>query len=176
MFACTGEPDFSNIPEISFNSVKILTTQKQSSLGTTKKDSVILTINFQDGDGDLGFSEDDFKSLVKTQGDSVQTFDVKIFVSKNGKFIRSYPKEKIGGNLKGGIIKDNTDVRFRKGSKSGPIEGTIDFGTKFEYGIFQGIPYLTGKNDTVKFSIQIMDRALNRSNVVETTPVVIYAK
>ena len=173
VLSCVGEPDYSFTPEIGFNDIRILTTQKPGDLGTTKKDSVIITIDFKDGDGDLGFSEDDYKALVKKTGDSIQTIDVNIFVSKNGKFIKSNPQEKIGGNLKGGNQKDN-NVRFKKGSLPGPIEGTIDFSTTFQYKLFQGIPYLIGKNDTVKFTVQIMDRALNKSNIVETNPIVIY--
>lgn len=174
VLSCIGEPEYSFIPEIGFNSIRILTTQKPSGLGTTKKDSVTITFDFKDGDGDLGFSEEDFKNLVKKTGDSVLTIDVNIFVSKNGKFVKSNPKEKIGGNFKGGNLKDN-DVRFKKGANPGPIEGSIDFSTNFEYKLFQGIPLLTGKNDTVKFNVQIMDRALNKSNIIETTPIIIYA-
>ncbi len=173
--SCVGEPQFSYVPEIGFNNIRIITTEKPGDLGTTKKDSVIITIDFKDGDGDLGFTDADYQALIKKTGDSVQTIDINIFVSKNGKFIKSNPKEKIGGNLKGGNEKDK-DARFKKGSLSGPIEGTIDFSTKFEYKLFQGIPYLTGKSDTVKFTVQIMDRALNKSNIVETTPIVLYQK
>ena len=167
MFACTGEPDFSFIPEISFNNVRVLTVASQGLLGVTKKDSVVMTVNFQDGDGDLGFTPAELIVLKKTTGDSLQTFVVDVFVQRNGKFIKSNPKEKFGGNV---------PIRFKQGSKPGPIEGTIDYSATFEYNVFQGIPYLKGKNDTIKFAIQIKDRALNKSNIVETSPVVIYAK
>ncbi len=167
MFACTGEPDFSFVPEIGFNDVRILTVSSQGLLGITKKDSVVMRVNFQDGDGDLGFTPAELILLKKTTGDSLQTFVVDIYVQKNGKFLKSNPKEKFGGNI---------PIRFKQGSKAGPIEGTVDYSATFEYNVFQGIPYLKGKNDTIKFAIQIKDRALNKSNVVETTPVIIYAK
>jgi hypothetical protein len=167
LFACSGEPDFSFTPEISFSNVKVLTLSSQGLLGTTKKDSVVMTVNFQDGDGDLGFTPDELTALKKKTGDSLQTFVVDIFVQKNGKFLRSNPKEKYGGNI---------PIRFKEGTKAGPIEGVIDYSAVFEYNVFQAIPLLTGKRDTVKFAIQIKDRALNKSNVVETTPVVIYEK
>ena len=167
LFACTGEPDFSNIPEINFNNIRVLTVSSQGLLGVTKKDSVVMTVNFQDGDGDLGFTPAELILLKKTTGDSLQTFVADIYVQRNGKFLRSNPKEKFGGNV---------PIRFKQGSKPGPIEGTIDYSATFEYNVFQGIPYLKGKNDTIKFAVQIKDRALNKSNVVETTPIVIYAK
>lgn len=167
MLACTGEPDFSFIPEIGFNDIRVITNTSQGLLGVTKKDSVIMTVNFQDGNGDLGFTPAELTLLKKTTGDSLQTFVVDIWVQKNGKFLRSNPKEKFGGNI---------PIRFKQGSKAGPIEGSIDYSVSFEYNVFQGIPYLTGKRDTVKFAVQIKDRALNKSNVVETTPVVVYTK
>ncbi|WP_109742069.1 hypothetical protein [Arcicella aurantiaca] len=167
MFACVSEPDFSNVPSIGFNKIQLLTTETQGLLGISKKDSVIMTVDFQDGDGDLGFTTEELAKLKKTTGDSLQTFIVNIWVSKNGKFVKSNPKEKFGGNI---------PIRFKQGSKPGPIEGTIDYSATFEYNVFQGIPLLTGKKDTVKFEIQIKDRALNASNIVQTTPIVIYSK
>ncbi len=169
VLSCVGEPDFSFTPEIGFNSIKIITTSSPDILGNiSKRDSVIISVDFKDGDGDLGFSEEDYKALVKKTGDSVRTIDVNIFVSRNGKFVKSNPAEKIGGNLKG--------FRFKQGSKAGAIEGVIDYSTSFGYTNFDKIPGLTGKSDTVKFSVQIMDRALNRSNVTESSPIVLYKR
>lgn len=169
VLACTGEPDFSFIPEIGFNSIQVITTSSPDILGNiSKRDSVVISIDFKDGDGDLGFSEEDYKALVKKTGDSVKTIDVNIFVSKNGKFVKSNPSEKIGGNLKG--------FRFKQGTKPGAIEGVIDYSTSFGYSNYDKIPGLTGKSDTVKFSVQIMDRALNKSNITETTPIILYKK
>ena len=177
MSACISEPEFSNIPAISFNNVGVFTNENQDILGNkTKKDSVVITVNFQDGDGDLGFSKDDLDSYVKkTKDSSFKSFIVDLLIYKNGKFInrslvdeRGKPREKIGGNL---------PFRFKQStSKAGPIEGTIDFSTIFNPLITSGIPELKAKNDTVKFTIQIIDRALNKSNIVETTPVVLFKK
>jgi hypothetical protein len=167
--SCVGEPNYSFTPEVGFNSIRIITTSSSDILGNfSKRDSVIISIDFKDGDGDLGFSEEDYKALVKKTGDSVKTIDVGIFVSKNGRFVRSNPAEKIGGNLKG--------FRFKPGSKPGAIEGVIDYSTNFSYTNFNKIPGLTGKSDTVKFTVQIMDRALNKSNITESTPVILFKR
>jgi len=169
VLACTGEPDFSFTPEIGFNRIQVITTASPDILGNiSKRDSVVLSINFKDGDGDLGFSEDDYKALISKTGDSVKTFDVNIFVAKNGKFVKSNPAEKLGGNLKG--------FRFKQGTKSGPIEGVIDYSINFGYTNYDKIPGLTGKSDTVKFSVQIIDRALNKSNITETIPIILFNK
>jgi hypothetical protein len=169
VLACTGEPDFSFTPEIGFSNIQVVTTSSPDILGNiTKRDSVIISIDFKDGDGDLGFSEEDYKALIKKTGDSIKTIDVNILVAKNGKYTKSNPVEKIGGNLKG--------FRFKQGTKAGAIEGIIDYSTSFGYTNFDKIPGLTGKSDTVKFTVQIMDRALNKSNVTETSPIVLYKR
>ena len=169
VLSCVGEPDYNFIPEIGYNSIQVITTSSPDILGNiSKRDSVVISVDFKDGDGDLGFSEEDYKALVKKTGDSVKTIDVNIFVAKNGKFVKSNPAEKIGGNLKG--------FRFKQGTKSGAIEGIIDYSTSFGYSNFNKIPGLTGKSDTVKFSVQIMDRALNKSNITETIPIVLFKK
>ena len=169
VFSCVGEPDYSFVPEIGFHNIQVITTSSPDILGNvSKRDSVIISIDFKDGDGDLGFSEDDYKALIKKTGDSVKTIDVNILVAKNGKFIKSNPTEKIGGNLKG--------FRFKQGTKAGAIEGVIDYSTSFGYSNFDKIPGLTGKSDTVKFTVQIIDRALNKSNITETIPIVLYKK
>ena len=175
VFACVSEPEFSNVPEIGFNDIKVFTKSSEGLLSVSKVDSVVMSISFRDGDGDLGLTEEDYNAYVKKTGDSIRTFDVDIFISKNGKFIKSNPADKYGGQLKGGTRATDQDFRFKKGSKPGPIEGTIDYSAKFEYKIFQGIPNATGKRDTVKFNIKIRDRALNVSNTIETTPIVIFA-
>jgi len=169
VLSCLGEPTFSFVPEIGFNDIRVITTSSPDILGNvTKRDSVVISVDFKDGDGDLGFSEEDYKALIKQTGDSVRTIDVNIFVAKNGKFVKSNPAEKIGGNLKG--------FRFKNGLKAGAIEGIIDYSTNFGYTNFAKIPGLTGRSDTVKFTVQIMDRALNRSNVTESTPIVLYKR
>ncbi|MBB6003402.1 hypothetical protein [Arcicella rosea] len=162
--SCTGLPDFSNIPSISYNNVRIIT--KLSGInGTNKTDSLILSINYQDGDGDLGITKDELAALKKIHGDSLKTFVIDVYVKKNGKFLRSDPKEKFGGDIL---------FHLKESSKPGPIEGVIDYSVPFVYGLYDGVPYMTGKNDTLKFAVTLKDRALNVSNTIETPEFVIY--
>jgi hypothetical protein len=177
VFACVSEPEFSNVPEIGFSNVQIITGVTPGLLGPAKKDSVIISINFQDGDGDLGFTKADLDSYIKrTKDSSFKSYILDLAILKNGKYInrslvdeRGKPRELLGGNL---------PFRFKQGQKAGPIEGTIDFSTVFFYNLRGGIPEFNtqGKADTVKFKVQIIDRALNKSNIVESTPVILFAK
>ena len=45
--SCFEPPEFSDEPEISFNSIEFVPVE-------TRRDSLILTFNFRDGDGDIG--------------------------------------------------------------------------------------------------------------------------
>ncbi len=162
--SCTGLPDFSNTPSISYNNVRII-TKLAGIYGTDKTDSLILSINYQDGDGDLGFTKEELAALKKVYGDSLKTFVVDLYVKQKGKFLKSDPKEKFGGDI---------GFHLKESSKSGPIEGVIDYSVPFIYGLYDKIPYLTGKNDTIKFAVTLKDRALNVSNTIETPEFVIY--
>ncbi|MEA5401949.1 hypothetical protein VB776_03405 [Arcicella sp. DC2W] len=166
MVSCTGLPDFSNTPSISYNNVRILTGTSTGQLGNpTKRDSVIISIDYQDGDGDLGFNDADFAALQKQYGLDVRTFLIELYVKKNGAFVLTNPSVKYGGNIR---------FRLKEGAKPGPIEGVIDYSVNFEYNLIEGIPELTGKRDTVKFDVTIKDRAMNTSNTIQTPEVVIY--
>lgn len=167
MLACTGVPEFSNTPYISFNNIRVITTETPGLLNATKKDSVVVSINFQDGDGDLGVTATELEALKKIHGDSLKTFVMDLYVKQNGKFVKSNPKEKFGGDIA---------FHLKEGTKSGPIEGVVDYSVNFIYGLYQGIPYMTGKNDTLKFAVTLKDRVLNVSNTVETSEFVVYKK
>ena len=57
--SCVQEPDYSTTPEISFASIrKINKIASDGFGGTTKIDSLIMSINFKDGDGDLDIVPD----------------------------------------------------------------------------------------------------------------------
>lgn len=165
MISCTGLPDFSNTPIISYNNVRIITKEEPGLFGATKTDSLILSINYQDGDGDLGFTKEEIDALRKVYGDSLKTFVIDVYVKQKGKFLKSNPKEKFGGDI---------GFHLKEGSKPGPIEGVIDYSVPFIYGLYEEIPFLTGKNDTLKFAVTLKDRALNVSNTIETPEFVIY--
>lgn len=55
--ACFDPPEFDIIPEISFNKIKFKEVP-----GAGTNDSLILTINFRDGDGDLGINPDEVEA------------------------------------------------------------------------------------------------------------------
>ncbi|GAB3541115.1 hypothetical protein GCM10027577_06130 [Spirosoma fluminis] len=156
MSACFNEPNYSNTPEISFKSLFKYTLEAQRGVGRGKRDSVVLTVGFKDGDGNLGNSiplarED---SIKYKQNGGWGNYEIKTFRLINRQFV-----EFVSPELQTLIFPDLT-----KGKPKGAIEGTLDFNQSFQYGSsYQLYP--------VKFQIRIRDRDLNTSNVVESDTV-----
>lgn len=54
LISCFDQPEYSNVPEIEFENIQFVKGETSSGVD----DSLILYINFKDGDGDLGLDED----------------------------------------------------------------------------------------------------------------------
>jgi hypothetical protein len=163
--ACVQEPTFSSTPAITFKSIQKITKISNDGFGgTTKIDSVIMSINFQDAEGDLGLTEAQLKADPKYK--DFRNFEVAVMLRKNGVFIPITFTPALGGLM---------NFNFKPNQKSGPIEGSIDYSTQFVYAFYKGYnPQFTAKGDTLKFKIFIRDNALNQSNTIETDPIVIF--
>lgn len=150
---CVEVPDFSKTPLISFNSVSF---KDESPI-----DYIYLTINFKDGDGDLGLSNSDiqnspFTEIIDSAGIQVSNpnhYNIFPFLfRKNGEKYDSIPVSYRG-----------IFPRLRDDGRQGPIEGTIEY----KLGSFN----FFGKNNSIaKVKVYIQDRKLNKSNVIETPP------
>lgn len=163
--SCVKEPEYSMTPAITFESIqKITKTSNDGFGGKAKIDSVIMSIRFEDGDGDLGITAAEIKANSKYK--DFRNFEVDVMLRKNGKFVPVTFSPKLGGLM---------NFQFRPDQKPGPIEGSIAYSTQFVYAFFKGYsPLFTEKNDTLKFQISIRDKAFHLSNVVETDPIVIF--
>ncbi len=146
LFSCVEIPDFSNTPYISNARVSKYIVDN-ASFGTV--DSLRISFDFQDGDGDLGDTTVKFND-----------FDLR--------------KERIE---KGDTILDNTSrptVKFKylfdQKIKNSPISGTVTF----YYSESQNLALKT--NDTIRYSIQIKDRKQNMSNKIYTPLVILNQK
>ncbi len=163
--SCVKEPEYSMTPAIRFESIqKITKTSNDGFGGKAKIDSVIMSIRFEDGDGDLGITAAEIKANSKYK--DFRNFEVDVMLRKNGKFVPVTFSPKLGGLM---------NFQFRPDQKPGPIEGSIAYSTQFVYAFFKGYsPLFMEKNDTLKFQISIRDKAFHQSNVVETDPIVIF--
>ena len=166
LLACVKEPEWSTVPSITFKQIQKITKISNDGFGGKAKiDSVVMPINFRDGDGHLGITQAEMRANPAKYKD-FRNFEVNVMLKKNGKFVPITFSPSLGGLM---------NFKFKADQKSGPIEGSVDYSTQFVYAFYKGYsPLFTEKNDTLKFQIFIRDNALQTSNVVETDPIVIF--
>lgn len=154
-------PDFSNVPDISFNSFEKAIVE--DALGNAQERLTVI-VDFQDGDGDLGLTPEQRQNDPKFQEQDANgqpnkyyyNYFVRVFRKQNGVFTEFFPTPSYSGAFP--VLKPD--------GKAGPIEGDIQYDILF--------PTLSSPpNDTLKFEIFIADRALQDSNTIETEEVVI---
>jgi len=146
LFACDRAPKYSEAPTISFN--KIAKYSVYSPSNSSYIDSLAISINFQDGDGNLGNIDQNatpnFIAEIYLK-DADNNFNLIDFSFLNGKF----PPLNTTG-------------------KKGPIDGILNQGTNMTnvYNLSQDFP-----SGIFKFKIKIRDEDGNYSNWTETTPI-----
>lgn len=149
--SCFKAPDFPTTPVIEYVGFQKIVRLDQTS--AANKDSVTITLKFQDGDGDLGYSSAERDIAAKAQN---YNYVVKAFRKKNGRITEFTPLESLSGYF----------PRLKLDDKIGPIEGTLDYSIDFLH------PF-TFKRDSLQFQIFIKDRAGNISNTIETEMIVV---
>lgn len=155
MYGCVDIPDFSDTPQIYYNGISKYSEIDTS--GTTPQEMVVvvLTLDVEDGDGDLGASSDEISTpaftdqykrvpgwgmpanyqLTTMTKQLDGSFDEQVFSLDSLKF---FPILKIDG-------------------KPGPIKAKLDLYIKY--------PKMNGSSTIIqKFNVKIMDRAFHISN------------
>ena len=143
---CNNEEDYPIIPEIEFEDfILLLNTQ------TNIIERGVLRISFRDGDGDIGL----------TEADTAKPYDFNLFIDyfeiQNKDTVPVYLVDPISGDTS--TFNARIPVLTPKGSDKS-IKGEIE-DTLFIYDP-------TSSFDTIMFRVYLMDRALHKSNVVET--------
>lgn len=142
--SCVDIPDFSSTPKIYYNGIQQYTVFDTA--GNKSEEKIILTIEFEDGDGDLGVSAEERSDTIKYK-DWGNYELVTMTKQPDGSWtesIRSEDRFKFMPILK-------TD------GKPGPIKGKLDLNTSAKYSR-SAVPV------TQKFKVRIRDRAMNVSN------------
>ncbi|NIJ53106.1 hypothetical protein [Dyadobacter arcticus] len=149
---CVDIPDFDNTPKIYYNGVDQF-TEVNDSTGKKVRENVIITIDFEDGDGDLGAS-----ALERSDSSFLRPYttwgNYELVTSRkgaDGKWTESILAEDAFKWMP--ILKPD--------GKPGPLKGKLDLNTSFLYGN-------STVNTTIKFKVRIRDRALHVSNQIET--------
>lgn len=120
-------------------------------------DSAQLTFSFTDGDGDIGLAPED--TLEPYNPESYYHYNL---------YVDYYEKDDVEGWKKGEDLDGNPIIfKYRlkpivvKGKARG-IKGTMDV-TMVNF----SNPF-SSQSDTIKYTIKLIDKALNESNVIET--------
>ena len=155
--SCDKKDDISVIPLIKFENYKLFKD------AANRDTALSLTISFEDGDGDLGLEQGDTLPPFNPGSKYYACMFIYYFEFVDSLFQEVRPE--ISGIPIGDTIRFR--YRFRNLTPTTPnkaIRGQIEWHTN------QIIPI---KNNTIKFKIYIYDRALNKSNTVES-PAIVY--
>ncbi len=168
--SCISAPNYEDEPEIDFKS--LTKVHVPSANGQLAVDTLKFAIDFKDGDGDLGLSDEDIKKAPynsPTGGPNNRGFQFNYFIQPfkkvNGVFEPFItPFGGFKGEYDGRYLRldgtNNTDV------KPAPLRGTL----RYKLPLFlDGVIFSPG--DVFKFEISIMDRKLHQSNTVMTSEV-----
>jgi hypothetical protein len=188
---CSKNPVYPVIPEIIFEKYEKFIDQ----------DILKITLSFKDGDGDLGLDQNlmsypyQLHNIIKdgtgnyilyrsdpslppyacknyAVGDYVGNSAIDTVLADFNIYYNNYHLEIYEKQLNGSYVKiDDSDQcninRFPPlvpVQDKGPIEGMLSYDVYDHFGLFFG--------KTLKFKIFIIDRALNKSNVIETPDIV----
>jgi hypothetical protein len=163
--SCNKVPSFSDTPIIRFKSVNY--TPRTNLDGN---DRLSVVVSFQDGNGDLGLNANEqdppFNYLNPDSSINPNFFNffITILVQQTDGSFEPY-QFPVGFES---ISLNGRFLRLKDEERPAPLEGEINYTKDLA---FADLPNLS--NQTVKLSIFIQDRALNRSNTVESDTFVI---
>lgn len=153
--ACERAPKYDDTPRIEFQSLEKYRIIEDFT--KAKTDSFIVSIYFEDGDGDLGTNSTD---------SSIQNYFIDLLRLQNGVYIK-YDILDLGRKF---------PLLAPEEGYIGPLEGTLSLNTKLLHGIDienPSDPTSLQYGDTIKFTVQIKDRADRLSNLIESYPLII---
>jgi hypothetical protein len=162
--SCIQAPDYPITPEIDFKEARNAFTPGTG--GNSSLNEITFVLNFRDGDGDLGLSQEDTKKPPYNQAPQAPLpLDRNHTTSEYNYFIQP---EKLVGNVwtsfQAGIVGeyDGTFIRLDGAdAKPAPLRGELNYRLPL---YIDGTVYKA--NDKFRFRLTIVDRALHVSNTV----------
>lgn len=148
---------YSTTPVITFNNYTVNYTVDSTGNPDYK---IILTISFTDGDGDIGLTQSDTTGNFASDKPYYYNLFVNYYEKVNGTFIRMYNAYPFPSNGTDTIKYDGRIPNITPTGRNKAIHGDI------EYTIDLGSGSKTGNN--IKFDFVLYDRALHRSNLIES--------
>lgn len=158
LVGCKKPPDYSNIPAIELRSAERYRVFNEDIQAYS--DSVALVLKFQDGDGNLGTSQENNQVADCDTSYNDENFIVFTYKKLEGEFVKMTSSELQFGGLFPPLS-----------SGVGPIDGDLDYHIFLPHKANEEESVLK-KGDTLKFEIFIVDNACNQSNIVESREIV----
>ncbi|WP_138478984.1 hypothetical protein [Dyadobacter bucti] len=152
---CVDIPDFEDSPVIYYNGIDHYTGL--SDLGA-KIEYVTITVDFEDGNGDLGVSAEERSDTVFT-----------LPYGGWGNYELVTARRGADGKWTESILSTDQVMWMpilKPDGKPGPIKGKLDLNTKFPYSN-------SSVQSWVRFKVRIRDRALNVSNQISTDSILV---
>jgi len=157
--ACQKQPEYPIEPRIAYNGFTYLFNADSTFSGEG-----IISFSYTDGDGDLGLDDADTIYPFGPNDAHYYNMVVDYLKSVNGEFVKT---PLLSWNVQTQTYDTiSFNARFRRlrdSEEPKPISGTM------EYTLTVQNPF--SPNDTIKFEIHILDRALHESNVILTDPI-----
>jgi len=160
VLSCRKFEEFPDIPAITYSHFTVLFNP---ATGITERG--VLVFSYTDGDGDLGLDSRDTLFPYDKDGEYYYNLIIKYFEKQNGTFIE-VP-----------LLSWNTDSSYfdtltfnSRFPVLTPFSGNLNIKGVFEDTLFIYNPL--SNFDTIKFKAYIIDRALNKSNEIETDEII----
>jgi hypothetical protein len=154
LLSCSREQTYPVVPYLEFKSYAVSSDNTQG----------LFTVSFTDGDGDVGLDDTDTISPFDTSNYYYNNFFINVFVKKNGlyNYLTVFNTQTQNNDT---IIFKYRIARINPVSSNGSLNGTIQ--TAIDISLMA--PYLKG--DTIVFRAFLYDRALHKSNVVQSNDI-----
>jgi hypothetical protein len=156
------------VPEIDFKDVQVV--RVPASNGNLAIDTLKFAINFRDGDGDLGLSDQDITVApwnATTGGPNNRGYSYNYFIKP---FKKNDTGQFVEFLIPGGIGAGEYDGRYLRldgaDAKPAPLKGELRYKLPLS---LDGDVFRAGQ--VFRFEISIMDRALHQSNTITTSEV-----
>lgn len=161
IIGCRKEEEYPLEPVINFEGFVFLQDNQTGEINTG-----LLRIGYTDGDGDIGLDQGDTSFPYQKSGEYYYNFIIRYYEQQQGEFVevplvrynsetQTYDTSTFSARIPPLIPKDQTEA----------IKGVI------EDEIFINNPL--SDYDTIKFEVQLIDRALNKSNIVSTPAIIL---
>lgn len=166
VLSCQKEVEYPIEPRIEYKGFTYLINDDSTFSG-----ECIVSFSYTDGDGDLGLDDGDTLPPFGFHDAHYYNIVVDYLKSENGVFVKTpllspHVPSHPGDTL---VLYDTVTFnarfhRLRDSEEPKPISGTM------EYKLTVQNPF--SPNDTVKYEIRIIDRALHESNVIQTEAII----